>query len=517
MFPAGTIVNSNLLFPEISNTSIAPIRPMTTPPTTSAASEYDVKAGKVVHVFSKDVFIVSYFAGGRDQMRSVGKPGHRFANGQSVFVITKPAPDHSFVSVEAAKPIEGLVPVPDPANCVKIGKVTKVPDEDTVVITYFAAGRDQTKTITKENHGLEVGEDVYVTLTLEPTFSYLGVSSMTEYTPDPVPTPSPIPTPVPTPKPVPPPVDIDDDARDPDPRPPKPKPSPAPRPAPVPKPSPKPRPVPAPVPPPPAPVPPPSGSTIQVKPQGNVGDLRYPKTISSPPSSPTPPAGAVVGTSLSKFKWAASKVIPKGAAPNIDVITQVAPGVTMHGLRFRGKWNDGDRDKTGGAYDKKARSEMVSLGGDDPMRPGGTYLIGTSVYIAPGFKPSPGYCNIMQPVLFQSYLTLSGSKDNLTATLMAFTKGLGSPAKTIRAVKIPTGKWVQLVVKVKFAKDGYYGLSVNGDAFVGQNMDTTIAKDGSGTGAASKFGTKWGLYMNNQGMTDDAVVFHYLPFWQKIG
>jgi hypothetical protein len=189
----------------------------------------------------------------------------------------------------------------------------------------------------------------------------------------------------------------------------------------------------------------------------------------------------------------------------------------MHGLRFRGKWNDGDRDKTGGAYDKKARSEMVSLGGDDPMRPGGTYLIGTSVYIAPGFRPSPGYCNIMQPVLFQSYLTLSGSKDNLTATLMAFTKGLGSPAKTIRAVKIPTGKWVQLVVKVKFGRDGYYGLSVNGDAFVGQNMDTTIAKDGSGTGVASKFGTKWGLYMNNQGMTDDAVVFHYLPFWQKIG
>jgi hypothetical protein len=47
-------------------------------------------------------------------------------------------------------------------------------------------------------------------------------------------------------------------------------------------------------------------------------------------------------------------------------------------------------------------------------------------------------------------------------------------------------------------------------------MDTTIAKSGSGTGVADKFGTKTGLYCNSDGVNDDLVVFHYLPFWQKI-
>jgi hypothetical protein len=258
---------------------------------------------------------------------------------------------------------------------------------------------------------------------------------------------------------------------------------------------------------------------VQIKPNGNVGDLNYPKVIPSPPASSAPPSGAVVGSSLSKFEWSRSGVNPPGAAKNIDVVTQVAPGMTMHGLRFRGKWNDGDRGLTSGKYSYKARAEVNSLGGDSPMKAGGTYLIGTNVYLAPGFKPSDMYTNIMQPVLFQSYLTLGGSRDNITATLSAFTKGLGSSAKVVRSVKIPTGQWVSLVVKVKVGvKDGYYGLSVNGDPFQGINIDTTVAKNGQGNsvGVAKTFSSKYGLYMTNKGVTNDAVVFHYLPWWKKI-
>jgi hypothetical protein len=207
MFPSGTIVNTDLLFPKISSTSIAPIRPMENPPPPSTPSGYDIKVGKVDLVLNKDVVIVSYFAGGKDQMKNVGKPNHGFSNGQSVFVITKPAPDHSFVSVEAVKPVEGLVPVPNPANDVKTGKVTAVTNKDTVTVSYFAAGKNQTKTVTKENHGFKVGENVYVTITPPPGQVFLGVSAITapaSPTPrPPAPVPAPVPKPTPAPRPVP--------------------------------------------------------------------------------------------------------------------------------------------------------------------------------------------------------------------------------------------------------------------------------------------------------------------------
>jgi hypothetical protein len=177
MFPSGTIISSDVLFPKISSTSIAPIRPMANPPPTSNPSGYDIKAGKVELVLNSDVVIVSYFAGGRDQMKSIGKPKHGFENGQSVYVITKPAPDHSFVAVEAAKPVEGLVPVPNPANDVKTGKVTAVTNKDTATISYFAAGKNQTKTITKPNHGFKKGQTVYVTISPPPAQDYLSVNA----------------------------------------------------------------------------------------------------------------------------------------------------------------------------------------------------------------------------------------------------------------------------------------------------------------------------------------------------
>ncbi|ABT16783.1 hypothetical protein ATCV1_Z649L [Acanthocystis turfacea chlorella virus 1] len=151
---------------------------------------YDVKNGTITAVPSSSVFIVSYFAGGANQMKSVGKANHGFTQGQAVFVITKPAPDHSFVTAVATKPVAGFVPVQLPANDVKIGKVTAVTNANQVTITYTAAGKVQTKTVNKPNHGFAVGQSVYVTLSLPPTQAFLGVSAIPAGAPTPAPVPA---------------------------------------------------------------------------------------------------------------------------------------------------------------------------------------------------------------------------------------------------------------------------------------------------------------------------------------
>lgn len=252
-----------------------------------------------------------------------------------------------------------------------------------------------------------------------------------------------------------------------------------------------------------------------VKPSGYVGDLRYPKTIPSLPAIAKPPSGAVVGDSLKKFTYTQSSVIPKGAAKDINTITQVAPGITMHGLRFRGSWNDGDRSLTTGIHSYKARAEMAL--GKEQYKVGGTYLIGTTVLLAPDFQPSQMYTNIEQPIHFQSYFTITGSGNNLKGSLYAFTKGLGSPTKLVRSFDFPRNTWMNFVIKVKLGPQGYYGLSVNGDDFKGINLDTTIGKTSStGVGRGKAYGGTWGLYMTNKGMKTDAVVFHAYPWYKQI-
>ncbi|AAC96985.1 hypothetical protein PBCV1_A678R [Paramecium bursaria Chlorella virus 1] len=272
---------------------------------------------------------------------------------------------------------------------------------------------------------------------------------------------------------------------------------------------------------PPSTKPPTSSRSIQVNPQG-VGDLKYPKVLPSLPATAIPPSGSTIGSSLSYFKFDESRVNPPGAAPEIKNLVQVAPGITLHGLRFRGKWNDGDRDLTTSYHSYKARAEMSGLGGKTPYKLGGTYLIGTTIFLAPDFEPSDMYTDLMQPIQFQSFFTISGSGDNLTGSLYAFEKGLGSKQILIRSVKIPRGQWVTIVLKVKLAQNGSYALSVNGDEFKGLNLDTTIGKKGSGNtvGKVNEFGGTYGLYCTNttngKRSTKDRVVFHANPFWKKI-
>lgn len=265
-----------------------------------------------------------------------------------------------------------------------------------------------------------------------------------------------------------------------------------------------------------------AGTRLDLKPDGNTGDLKIPSPPPLPESA-TPPPGAIVGTSLKKFSFDESMVHPAKAAPEINNITQVAPGVTMHALRFRGKWNDGDRDKHTGYYVYKARAEMNELGGKKPYKLGETWLIATTLYLAPDFVPSTTYCNTQQPVAFQSYFTWHTIKgDMVTGSLMAFEKGLGTTAKTVRTVTVRRGEWNTFVTKVTFGDNGSYDLSMNGDDFKGIKINTTYAKvKGSEVGKVKEFEGSWGLYMTNRGGVDgkplrDTVVLHAYPWIKKV-
>ena len=278
----------------------------------------------------------------------------------------------------------------------------------------------------------------------------------------------------------------------PTPKPPAPKP-PAPKP-PAPKP-PAPKP-PAPKPPapkPPAPKPP------------------APKPPAPKPPSPdvgTPPPGAIVAETLKDFSKGKgvddSLVFPRGAGPEITNITQVAPRHFKFVLRHRGNpwspfntrgtkgaWYDGDRNlewnegKRDGKYHDKSRAEVNGL--PAKISNGETWDIATTVKLDKNFVPSQSYCNIMQPVFDGSFLSLTGIRGNtVTGSLFVFPNGIGSGIKTARDISIPRGEWVSIVIRVKFARDGFYQMSINGDAFKGINLDTTKAR--------FPYSNKWGLY-----------------------
>lgn len=230
-----------------------------------------------------------------------------------------------------------------------------------------------------------------------------------------------------------------------------------------------------------------------------------------------PPAGALVGKQLSDFKWVDSKVIPRGAAPEIENITQVAPGVFRHWLRVGKGWHDGDRDLTTGRYALKGRAEMNSLGGSTPMKKGETWLIGSTVKFDDNFVPGSGFCDIAQPVLFQSYFTWGLKGDTMVGQMMVFERGLGSPSKLVREVKVKRGQWFTWTLKVKLGPDGYYGLSVDGDAFQGFPINTEIGHVSRATvGKVSEFGGTWGLYGMMNGPPRDMIVYHANPFLKKV-
>lgn len=240
-----------------------------------------------------------------------------------------------------------------------------------------------------------------------------------------------------------------------------------------------------------------------------------PPTPTPKPPTPTPPKtpeDAIVADNLADFGKGRgidkSLVFPRGAAPEIDNITQIAKGHFRFELRMRGDpwsphnprgkkgaWYDGDRDlkwnegRRDGEYHDKSRAEVHDLFRDTPrgpdMKVGQTWDIATTVKLDNNFVPSDSYCNIMQPVFDQSFLNLTGIKgDDITAQLMVFTNGIGSQIKIARTFTIRRGVWTSIIVRVKFSKDGKYEVSVDGDAFKGIGVDTSKQVGGS----------KWGLY-----------------------
>lgn len=228
-----------------------------------------------------------------------------------------------------------------------------------------------------------------------------------------------------------------------------------------------------------------------------------------------PPAGAQVATALSDFKNVDdSLVFPRGAGPEIVNITQTAPGTFRFELRHRGSWYDGDRDLKWNDQGKdKSRAEVSKFRKASDMRVGETWDIATTVRLDPSFVPSRGYCNIMQPVYDQSYLTLTGvSGDEVTAKLMVFTDGIGSSQKLAREFTIRRGQWTSIVVRVHFATDGSYKCSVDGDAFQGVSLDTTRGDQ--------PFRSKWGLYGTNRAVKGatlgDQIVFHRNIYVRKV-
>lgn len=259
------------------------------------------------------------------------------------------------------------------------------------------------------------------------------------------------------------------------------------------------------------------GSTDEGRGRGGVrAGLRVGNLPALPPTV-EPPAGAIVGKNLSQFKWVDSRVVPVGAAPEIQNITQVGPGVFRHVLRMGRGWHDGDRDKTEGRYAVKGRAELTSLGGGTPMKVGETWLIGSTLMFDPGFVPSNGYCQLAQPVLHQSFFNWDLRGNVMVGQLRVFERGLGSASKLVREVRVRRGEWLTWTLKVRFGPDGYYGLSVNGDEFKGLELNTEIGHvRGAQVGKVSHFGGTWGLYMIMDGAPRDCVVYHANPFLKKI-
>ena len=248
-----------------------------------------------------------------------------------------------------------------------------------------------------------------------------------------------------------------------------------------------------------------------------------------------PPPGAIVAETLKDFSKGKgvddSLVFPRGAAPEIVNITQVAPRHFKFVLRHRGnpwspfnprgtkgawydgdrnlEWNEGKRDKR---YHDKSRAEVNGL--PAKISNGDTWDIATTVKLDKNFVPSQSYCNLMQPVFDGSFLSLTGIKGNVvTGSLFVFPNGIGSGIKTARDISIPREQWVSIVVRIKFAKDGFYQMSINGDAFKGIKMDTTKAR--------FPYSNKWGLYCT--ATTDvtgkpmvDSIVEHKNIYMKKV-
>lgn len=254
---------------------------------------------------------------------------------------------------------------------------------------------------------------------------------------------------------------------------------------------------------------------------------------------PVPP-GAMVFEKLSDFRgYDNSLVFPRKAAPEIDNITQVGTGHFRFELRMRGNpwsplnpkgtrgaWYDGDRDlewnegKRDKRYHDKSRAEvnweLEKSKFKVTMKNNETWDMGTTVKLDANFVPSRMYCNIMQPVFDQSFLSLTGiNGDDVSATLFVFSNGIGSKILSARTFTIKRGVWTSIIVRMKFGKDGRYEVSLNGDPFKGIGLDTGKLFEKRGVGC------KLGIYAtattNVQGKPmKDLIVEHKNIYMRKV-
>ncbi len=240
-----------------------------------------------------------------------------------------------------------------------------------------------------------------------------------------------------------------------------------------------------------------------------------------PDTLPSPPPGASVVETMRDISWGDSLVWPPGSAQEIPNITNPSPRMFVFTLRHRGAWYDGDRDlKNNRKGLDKSRAEIYALrklGTDKPFTLGSTWLLGFTVRLAPDFVPSRGYSNLSQPVNHQSFLNMVKLKgDTVTAQLSVFKDGVKTPISIARTVEFKRGEWTTFVVKMTFAKDGYYGLSVNGDEFKGIKIDTTKGGD-----RKPPFGLNVGLYGSATTGVDgkplgDQVAEYYNIFAKRV-
>lgn len=232
------------------------------------------------------------------------------------------------------------------------------------------------------------------------------------------------------------------------------------------------------------------------------------------PSTSQPPAGAIVGKTLSDFRWVDVKVVGRGG-PEIPNIQQVAPGVFKCILRQGNGWHDGNLKA--GRQDHKGRAELCCLGGNTPYKIGETWLIGATTLFDPRFMAT-SYCQIAQPVLHQSYFNMNKSSGNqVSGGLYVFERGLGSASRLVRNVTVEKGKWFTWVVRVTFGENGSYGLSINGDSFGTTRANTAVGhKSMNQVGRVGAFGGTFGLYMPMGGPPRDVIVYHANMFIKKV-
>lgn len=204
-------------------------------------------------------------------------------------------------------------------------------------------------------------------------------------------------------------------------------------------------------------------------------------TTGNPAAPSGIPPGAVVAHTLSDFaKIDRSLVYPRGAAPTVDHVTQVAPGTFNFNLRHRGSWYDGDRDlQWNYKGHPKSRAEVKLK--QPKIQVGETWDFGTTVQLDPDFVPSESYCNLTQPVFSVGFFTLVDQRgDTITGEFYynADPDAIGRDLKLVRRVTFKRGTWASFVFRIKFAKHGSISMSMNGDAFAGlDGVDTSRAKE----------------------------------------